>query len=266
MEDWEAGLEAAKWMAKEQKDFVAWWDKYVRVRQSSGGKRSRADLRSIISMEKAEADTGIKHQQKARWSRQLGRPGYIQRIFKPSHDAAMADGAQRRADLQTGQMEWFTPARYVEKARSVLDGIDLDPASCSEAQETIKAGQFYSMKEDGLAQTWHGNVWLNPPYAGSLVAAFAAKMIASWQSKQIQAAIMLTNSYTETSWFHALASTSNAVCFTRGRIKFESPHGEKCAPTNGQCFFYFGFDLAKFAAEFADVGLVMICVEQVDAE
>src|SRR5262249_14340165 len=38
--------------------------------------------------------------------------------------------------LGTGETEWYTPARYVELARRVLDAIDLDPASCDAAQQT----------------------------------------------------------------------------------------------------------------------------------
>jgi ParB family chromosome partitioning protein len=169
----------------------------------------------------------------------------------------MAD-TNPRAALQTGEMEWFTPSVYIEKARRVLGGIDLDPASCAAAQETIQAKKYFTVDEDGLQPKWSGRVWLNPPYAGGIVAAFAQKMVDSWNDGDLDAAIMLTNSYTETSWWHALAAISCAVCFTRGRIKFESPRGEKCAPTNGQSLFYFGDQLKAFQHEFADVGVIMV--------
>jgi phage N-6-adenine-methyltransferase len=239
---------------------VGWWDASVGVRKSAGtkgGGKYNADRRSIISKVKAEADTGIKQQQVSRWRNGLKRPDYPERIEIPSYKKGFGIEG-RRADLQTGEMEWFTPAFYIEKARNVLGTIDLDPASCAEAQNTVKAAQFYSVADDGLNQAWQGTVWLNPPYAGGLVSAFAAKMIASWDSGTLPAAIMLTNAYTETSWFHALTNASRAVCFTRGRIKFESPHGEKCAPTNGQSFFYFGAELDLFCQHFVDVGLVMV--------
>jgi phage N-6-adenine-methyltransferase len=256
MQDWEAGWEAVDWLIDEQRKFVGWWADTVTPNRKR--KFVSADRGKQTSMEEAEERTGIANQQVSRWRGQIRRPGYRDRLFKASHAKAMADGAQRRSDLQTGEMEWFTPARYIEKARHVLGTIDLDPASCAEAQETVKAARFYSLADDGLAQAWAGTVWLNPPYAGGLVAAFAKKMIDSWAGGELQAAIMLTNAYTETSWFHALVNASRAVCFTRGRIKFESPHGEKCAPTNGQSFFYFGNELDLFRQHFADVGLVMV--------
>jgi phage N-6-adenine-methyltransferase len=166
--------------------------------------------------------------------------------------------AKRRSDLQTGEMEWYTPALYIEKARRVLGEIDLDPASCAVAQQVVNAASFYTVEDDGLKQKWYGRVWLNPPYAGALVSEFAEKMVASWKAGDLVAAFMLTNSYTEVSWWHALAAASDAVCFTRGRIKFESPHGDKCAPTNGQSFFYFGAELDRLRQEFSDVGMIMV--------
>jgi hypothetical protein len=257
MRQWDEGMVAAELIVQWERDFVGWWNAKVGKRQHAHSKVS-ADLRTPISMAKAEADTKITNQQVSRMRSALKRPDYAARIFSIAHKKAMADSAQRRADLQTGEMEWFTPSLYIEKARSVLGSIDLDPASCAAAQEIVQARHFCAVDDDGLAQDWRGRVWLNPPYAGKLVAAFASKMLDQIACGNVAAAIMLTNSYTETSWFHNLARVCNALCFTRGRIKFESPHGEKCAPTNGQCFFYFGDDRHRFIAEFDDVGMILV--------
>jgi hypothetical protein len=54
-------------------------------------------------------------------------------------------------------------------------------------------------------------------------------------------------------------SVANAICFTRGRVKFYDPSGEEAAPTQGQAFFYIGSDVGLFAREFAAVGYVMSC-------
>lgn len=61
--------------------------------------------------------------------------------------------------------EWYTPSLYIEAARQVMGGIDLDPASCAVADQTVKATNYFSQEEDGLAQTWHGRVWCNPPFS-----------------------------------------------------------------------------------------------------
>lgn len=60
-------------------------------------------------------------------------------------------------------MEWYTPKNIVEAARFFMGGIDLDPASCLVANETIKAKQIYDAADDGLVKPWFGNVFNNPP-------------------------------------------------------------------------------------------------------
>ena len=47
--------------------------------------------------------------------------------------------------------EHYTPTEIVEAARATLGGtIDLDPASCAEANGWIQAKQIYTRKDDGF--------------------------------------------------------------------------------------------------------------------
>ena len=57
--------------------------------------------------------------------------------------------------------EHYTPPEIVEAAREVMGGIDLDPASCAEANTIVKAAAYYD--SDGLSRPWYGRVFLNPP-------------------------------------------------------------------------------------------------------
>ncbi len=59
--------------------------------------------------------------------------------------------------------EHFTPPDIVERARALLGGFDLDPASCEEANKTIGASRIYTIEDDGLSKDWSGRVFLNPP-------------------------------------------------------------------------------------------------------
>jgi phage N-6-adenine-methyltransferase len=163
-----------------------------------------------------------------------------------------------RGTTGTGENEWYTPQQYVEAVRRALGGIDLDPASSEKAQETVGASAFYSIADDGLKQVWQGRVWLNPPYAQPEISHFVSKMVAERRAGRVTAGIMLTHNYTDTGWFHEAASLADAVCFTKGRIRFDAPSGEKAAPTQGQAFFYFGSDVAKFGAVFREFGFVVI--------
>ena len=52
---------------------------------------------------------------------------------------------------RSGEVEWYTPARYVDAARTVMGGIDLDPASSDHAQRTVRAAAYHMAEADGLA-------------------------------------------------------------------------------------------------------------------
>lgn len=165
--------------------------------------------------------------------------------------------AGHRVTLNTGENEWYTPDEYLELARKVLGGIDLDPASSAIANETVKAERFYSEADNGLEKEWRGRIWMNPPYAQPLIAQFCERMASEVEAGNIEAAIVLTNDCTDTAWFHRLAEASEAICFTRGRIRFVSPQGEKGMPTQGQAFFYFGPHVSRFAEAFSKTGLIV---------
>lgn len=167
-------------------------------------------------------------------------------------------GNNVRGTQGTGENEWFTPVEYIELARGVLGEIDLDPATHEQAQAIVRAARYFTKPENGLEREWHGRVWLNPPYAQPLIADFVSKMCAERKAGRITAAIMLTHNYTDTTWFHEAAGVADAICFTRGRVKFYEPDGTIAAPTQGQAFFYLGNDLDLFASKFAAIGLVVL--------
>jgi phage N-6-adenine-methyltransferase len=165
-------------------------------------------------------------------------------------------GSKLRGTQGTGENEWYTPADIIHDARAVLGVIDLDPASSEQAQRNVRALQYFTLADDGLKRMWHGNVWLNPPHAQPHIEDFADKMIAEIEAGRVASAIMLTHNYTDTAWFQKLATKANAVCFPKGRIRFEAPDGTLASPTQGQAFFYFGKDVPKFSEVFAPLGFV----------
>jgi hypothetical protein len=59
--------------------------------------------------------------------------------------------------------EHYTPKDIVERARLALGGIDLDPASCAEANRVVQAENYFTAEEDGFVRGWRGRVFLNPP-------------------------------------------------------------------------------------------------------
>ena len=161
-----------------------------------------------------------------------------------------------RGTQGTGENEWYTPDQYIDAARAVLGTIDLDPASSEIAQRRVAASKFFTLETDGLAQDWHGRVWLNPPYAQPHIEYFADKMIAQFKCGNVKSGIMLTHNYTDTAWFQKLALYASAICFTAGRVRFISPDNELASPTQGQAFFFFGEKPGHFFEVFRPFGFI----------
>ena len=178
-------------------------------------------------------------------------------LLGSEYTAAFLQPAQNvRGTMGTGENEWFTPPEYIVPVRKVLGDIDLDPASTAAAQEIVRAHQFFDQQIDGLKQEWHGRVFLNPPYGRPLIEPFITKLADEWNARRITAAIALTHNYTDTAWFQSkLVPIANAICFTRGRVKFyEGDH--LAEPTQGQAFVYLGDDPALFVEVFTAIGFV----------
>jgi hypothetical protein len=154
----------------------------------------------------------------------------------------------------TGNNEWYTPTEFIEAARTVMDGIDLDPASNESANAVVQADRFYSIDDDGLTQPWHGRIWMNPPYGGSLIGKFVDKLVEEHEAGRTTQAVVLVNNGTETGWFQKLWKCSTAVCFPAGRIRFWYPGRPSLSPLQGQVFLYLGPDPDQFRSVFGQFG------------
>lgn len=168
----------------------------------------------------------------------------------------MSTAANRHTSDDT--YEWYTPSEYIEAVRRVIGSIDLDPASCAQANEVVKAKKFYTLEDDGLSQPWHGKIWLNPPYNMPLVELFTNRAIESYKANTIEQAVVIVNNATDTSWFHALLTECGIMCLPRGRVKFWGPDGEATAGARqGQVLFYLGKNKSAFAKEFGKLGIIL---------
>jgi DNA N-6-adenine-methyltransferase (Dam) len=243
-----------------QAEYVVWRDGVVTPSQKSGGR---------ISVRKSglpEADPGafIAH----KWRKKFCSDGAIDedklgRVINEAQSRCLRVCEQQNANTirgteGTGEFERYTPQAYVEAARAALGEIDLDPASCIEAQGVIKAKAYFTAETDGLAREWLGRVFLNPPYHRELAPLFIDKLLEEVAAGRTTAAILLTNNSTDTAWFQKAALASAALCFPAGRINFWTPDGgDAVLPTQGQAFTYFGADKTRFVEVFDPIGLVV---------
>ncbi len=178
-----------------------------------------------------------------------------------AHVAEVVDRRSNPAPHVThnsGENEWYTPAKYIDAARAVMGGIDLDPASSLIANQTVQAAMYYTAEDNGLSRPWSGRVWLNPPYAQPLIGLFCGALRDALESGTVAEAISLTNNATETAWFADLLANAAAVCFVRGRIKFVDMSGrESGAPLQGQVVVYSGPNVTEFGRLFSVFGEVL---------
>jgi hypothetical protein len=165
------------------------------------------------------------------------------------------------ANFSSESIEWYTPRKYLDAVHEMLGGVDLDPASSPQANETVRATEIFTKADNGLEQTWHGRVFLNPPYGkaedghGSLAADFCNKAIAEYEAGNIESCIILVNSLHSQSWQAPLYD--HAFCLVEHRIHFISADGEENEnPTFQNIFVYLGHDALKFAKVFSRFGYV----------
>ncbi len=155
--------------------------------------------------------------------------------------------------------EWYTPVKYINAAKKLMNGIDLDPASCAFANETVDAADYYHISKSGLEHDWWGRVWLNPPYGytdgESNQALWSNRLIDQYTNGNITEAVLLVNAAVDTSWFQRLLDYP--VCFTRGRINFTTPEPVANGSTHGSAFVYFGPQPDEFFKIFSEFGRVV---------
>ena len=224
-----------------------------------------------------EAKSLLAHGEWLHWLRKTGiaprtAQGYMQLAKVPADKCAtvahlgirkvLAEIAGREADncswpfgILTGNVEWFTPSCWVERARRAMGSIDLDPASNKSAQDIVRATRWFDKECDGLAHPWHSNVWLNPPYARGLIEQFVEKLIL--ERHNFAQAIVLVDNRTDAKWFHRLGRIADAVAFTKGRIGFyKESGGLSSSPLNGNVFVYIGARVGDFVSAFGDACLI----------
>ena len=121
---------------------------------------------------------------------------------------------------RAGTTTWLTPPHITD----ALGPFDLDPCG-HEGWET--AAKHYVLPTDGLAQPWHGMVWLNPPYGSE---------VWSWLDRLAEhgTGIALMFARTETAGFvEQVWAKADAILFLHGRLHFHHADGNRADANSG---------------------------------
>lgn len=109
--------------------------------------------------------------------------------------------------------DWATP-------QDVFDQLDAEfsfTLDAAASDENHKCENYFTIADDGLAQSWQGeNVFCNPPY-GRKIGAWVEKC---HQESKRATVVALLPARTDTRWFHEHILDVAEIRFIRGRLKF----------------------------------------------
>lgn len=119
--------------------------------------------------------------------------------------------------------EWYTPQHILDRVYSVIGRPDLDPCCNRHGPANVAAKDYCRLPErDGLAEPWHGNIYLNPPY-GRDIGKWIDKACAEYLAGNTRAMIALVPVKCDTQWWAKMAGTALCWCAIRGRLSFSAP-------------------------------------------
>ena len=132
-------------------------------------------------------------------------------------------GTLLRHEQDPDDNEYATPPKIWRPLARAVNGFDLDPASGAES--TPIAAERYTAEDDGLAQSWHGWTFLNPPWSstdGSAKNRWLTKARQEVSRDAVDGVVVLLPVDTSAHWFHDHVLLAPAICFVGpGRIPFE---------------------------------------------
>lgn len=195
----------------------------------------------------------------------------------------------QHVNQSSGIVEYYTDPRLPAAAREVMGGIDLDPASCVLANAFgVFADQIYTRENDGLAQKWGGNVWLNHPFHRGEIPCpedrskcvkqicikptgrdkngpprghideripsnkdWIKKAVSEYRGGNARAIILICFASTSEGWFRPLLNFP--LCFLTPRTNYYRPDGSLAGDVSkGSVIAYMGTDPTRFKRIFEE--------------
>jgi hypothetical protein len=192
------------------------------------------------------------------------------------------------AHRNSGETNWFTPPWLLELVHQFFfpyGGIELDPASCKEANEFVQATRFFPEEADGLCLNWFAKtLFLNPPYGWRVVTEeelqqpyeilkpigitrpgrysnqelWAEHLVRCYKTGGVKQAILLTYAAIGDAWFMDGLKDYVQV-YLDERLRFVRPGGaDGPSPTKGNALTYFGPNPERFTRIFGEYGRVSL--------
>lgn len=124
-----------------------------------------------------------------------------------------------------GTHTWLTPPEIL----TALGTFDLDPCACPDPRPWPTASTHWTREDGPLRRSWHGRVWLNPPFGPKpLVRQFMVRMAEHRNGTALLFARTETEVFFQTVWEQA-----DAILFLKGRPYFHRQNGQRGTSTSG---------------------------------
>lgn len=152
--------------------------------------------------------------------------------------------------------DWYTHPTIITAVRDALGGgIDLDPASHIDANETVRATRYFTRDQNGLHQSWEAaRIYLNPPFDD--YEEFVDKVREEYAAGHFETLICLAASRGQSNlYMRRLFDIANGLCIITGRYPF---WGIKSGtvPVDGWYLVHIGREFEQFARATACLGCV----------
>lgn len=192
------------------------------MEKAPGGQpyRSTGSTLAPVGIRPTLAELGVDKKQSARWQKLAAVPA---EQFEQAVEAAkeVAREVTTSHVLKLSSMgvhyssatdDWGTPQDLFD-ALDAEFGFTLDVCA---NPANAKCAEFFTVEDDGLAQTWEGVCWMNPPY-GDVIPAWIRKAYESAQAGTT--VVCLVPARVDTAWWWDYCRYGE-IRFLRGRLKF----------------------------------------------
>ena len=192
----------------------------------------------------------------------------MREVTGTTRDFLMQIATKGKAKLQP---QWHTPDEYLDAARELMGGIDIDPATDEKAQLRIKAKVYYTKETNGLDKPWMGRLWLGTPYAEGVLEQFMERAIEQYQIGNVTEGLILTHTNnTHHAYFQKTLRACSALCLVNDYIRWVKGHefeeqsaqalGISWIPEytkHGNVVFYLGPKVEEFKRIFCKFGVCL---------
>ena len=121
--------------------------------------------------------------------------------------------------LSSNSVEYETPDELFKKLNDEHK-FDLDVCA---TKENAKCKKYFTIKEDGLKQKWHGVCFMNPPY-NRKIKYWIEKAYNEMYEHKVKT-VALIPARTDTQYWHDYIFLKTGIQFLKGRLKFKNSNG-----------------------------------------